>query len=722
MKEILQNFSLPITDPVLIFSLVLLIILLSPLILNKLKIPHIVGLIFAGVIFGPYGLGILDHDSSFRLFGQVGMLYIMFIAGIDMDMNDFLQNRNKSIVFGLLTFFIPMILGIATGGYLMYYIYTRMAGGEPITWISGATGNAEMLKYATYSAIILASMYASNTLIAYPIVSRLGVSRSRSVTITVGGTMVGVILSLLVLAIMLEVAKGELDYIFWIRFIVSIAIYGLIVIYLFPLFARWFFKHYADSILQYIFVLALVFLSSFLAKIAGVEYIIGAFLAGISLNRLIPKRSPLMNRINFVGNALFIPFFLISVGMIINVRIMFGSHVTILVAVVMSVVATLAKYLAAQATRLIYKMDRTEGTMIFGLSNAQAASSLAAVMLAYEAVIGTTASGEPVRLLTEEILNGTVIMILVTCVISSVLTESAAKRLAAVPNVSQTKGSDYRPEMRIMLSVSNPATMEKLMELAVLLNDRKYKQPIYALKVVDFDSVDEKLSEETDKLLERAAYLGSASDNKVKKIKRYDVNVASGITNVIREKNISDVVMGINPKARLADAVFGSMMDTILERVNRIVYVLSSVQPLSTIHRIVLVVPPNAEKESGFRKWCSSVLTIAVQTGAVIEAFAPKECLVEFVRNLRRENRNVRPKMRYQSEFSLDKPLGELTDNDLLIVISARKHSLSYVDGFDSLLTTLSKRVKNSNFNVLYPEQFKEGEIDRIQEINAKII
>ena len=705
MKEILQNFSLPITDPVLIFSLVLLIILLSPLILNKLKIPHIVGLIFAGVIFGPYGLGILDHDSSFRLFGQVGMLYIMFIAGIDMDMNDFLQNRNKSIVFGLLTFFIPMILGIATGGYLMYYIYTRMAGGEPITWISGATGNAEMLKYATYSAIILASMYASNTLIAYPIVSRLGVSRSRSVTITVGGTMVGVILSLLVLAIMLEVAKGELDYIFWIRFIVSIAIYGLIVIYLFPLFARWFFKHYADSILQYIFVLALVFLSSFLAKIAGVEYIIGAFLAGISLNRLIPKRSPLMNRINFVGNALFIPFFLISVGMIINVRIMFGSHVTILVAVVMSVVATLAKYLAAQATRLIYKMDRTEGTMIFGLSNAQAASSLAAVMLAYEAIIGTTASGEPVRLLTEEILNGTVIMILVTCVISSVLTESAAKRLAAAPNASRTKGSDYRPEMRIMLSVSNPATMEKLMELAVLLN-----------------GVDEKLSEETDKLLERAAYLGSASDNKVKKIKRYDVNVASGITNVIREKNISDVVMGINPKARFADAVFGSMMDTILERVNRIVYVLSSVQPLSTIHRIVLVVPPNAEKESGFRKWCSSVLTIAVQTGAVIEAFAPKECLVEFVRNLRRENRNVRPKMRYQSEFSLDKPLGELTDNDLLIVISARKHSLSYVDGFDSLLTTLSKRVKNNNFIVLYPEQFKEGEIDRIQEINAKII
>ncbi|MBQ5524983.1 MAG: cation:proton antiporter, partial [Paludibacteraceae bacterium] len=166
MDEFIGMFSLPISDPVLIFSLVLLIILLSPMIFNKLHIPHIVGLILAGVILGPFGFGLLDHDSSFRLFGQVGMLYIMFVAGIDMDMNDFLHNRNKSLVFGLLTFFIPMILGILTSVYLMYFIYTRMSGGVPITWISGDASEGELIKYSIYSAVVLASMYASNTLIA----------------------------------------------------------------------------------------------------------------------------------------------------------------------------------------------------------------------------------------------------------------------------------------------------------------------------------------------------------------------------------------------------------------------------------------------------------------------------------------------------------------------------------------------------------------------------
>ena len=722
MDEYIGMFSMPISDPVLIFSLVLLIILLSPMIFNKLHIPHIVGLILAGVILGPFGFGLLDHDSSFRLFGQVGMLYIMFVAGIDMDMNDFLHNRNKSLVFGLLTFFIPMLLGILTSVYLMYFIYTRMSGGVPITWISGDTSEGELIKYSIYSAVVLASMYASNTLISYPVVTRFGVSRTRSVTITVGGTMVAVILSLLVLAIMLEIVKGSMGWMFWVRFIISITIYGFVVMYIFPILARWFFKQYADDILQYIFVLALVFLASFLAKIAGVEYIIGAFMAGISLNRLIPKRSPLMNRINFVGNAIFIPFFLISVGMIINVDIVFKGHLTLLVAAVMTVVATFAKYAAAHITRLIYKMESVEGNMIFGLSNAQAASSLAAVMLAYNTIVGVTAAGSQVRLLTEEILNGTVVMILITCVISSIVTERSAKKLAVSSNMELERASGYRSEMRIMLSVSNPSTLERLMELAVLLNDRKYKQPIYALNVVGYDKIDEKHSEEIDKLLERAAYLGAASDNRVKKIKRYDLNTASGITNVILEKNISDAVMGINPRSKISDAVFGSMMDTILEKVNRMVYVLSSVQPLSTTGRIILLATADAERESGFSKWCYSVSTIASQAGASVQINAPKEVLSAFGREMRKRSRNIKPVLKIQTEFSLDKPISELIDNDLLIVIAARKHSLSYTDGFDTLLTTLSKRVKNNSFIVIYPEQFKEGEVDRITEMNGKII
>ncbi|MBP7210733.1 MAG: cation:proton antiporter, partial [Paludibacteraceae bacterium] len=301
MEQISNFLNLPFTDPVLIFSLILLIILFAPLIFDKIKIPHIVGLIFAGALFGPNGLNVLAYDSSFHLFGQVGVLYIMFLAGIDVDMNDFKQNKNKSIVFGMYTFIIPMLLGIATGIVLMYLIYNNLSGGEPITWVSGeASDSNTLIKYCALSAIVLASMYASNTLLAYPIVSRFGVSRNRSVNIAVGGTIITTVLALLVLAIVLEVARGEMNYIFWLRFIISLSIFGFIIFYLFPRIARWFFKRYADNIVQYIFVLAMVFFASFLAKLAGIEYIIGAFLAGITLNRLVPKQSPLMNRIDFV--------------------------------------------------------------------------------------------------------------------------------------------------------------------------------------------------------------------------------------------------------------------------------------------------------------------------------------------------------------------------------------------------------------------------------------
>ncbi len=696
MEQISQYITLPLTDPVLIFSLVLLFILFAPLIFDKLHIPHIVGLILAGVIFGPNGIGLLDNDSSFHLFGQVGMLYIMFIAGVDMDMNDFNHNRNKSIVFGLYTFIIPMVLGIVTGIYL--------------------------LRFSLPSSIVLASMFASNTLLAYPIVTRYGVSDNRSVPITVGATMISMLLSLLTLAVVLEVVKGDMTYMFWLKFITSLVLYGFIVMWVFPALARWFFKHYADNILQYIFVLALVLLSSFLAHLAGVEYIIGAFLAGISLNRLIPKRSPLMNRINFVGNAIFIPFFLISVGMIVNLRMIFSGYETILIALVMTIMATVSKYLAAQATRLTYRMSRAEGDMMFGLSNAKAAYSLAAVMLGYNTIVGISASGSPIRLLTEEVLNGTVIMILITCIISSVVTENASKRIAVAEDAVKSKKSDYRPEKRILIPVSNNEKLEKLMELAVILNDSKYKQPMYALNVVDYNSVDDKSSAGSDKLLERAAYLGASSDNKVKKIKRYDLNVASGIINVVREKNISEVVMGISPKVTIADNFFGTLTEKVLDGVNRMIYILSSCQPLGTIHKVVVVAPKGAENESGFSLWCQSVVTIASQTGADLELHCTSDTYFSFKRSMRRGQIKFNPTFVESSEFSIQDCVKVLEPNDLLIAVLARRHSLSYTPALESTIPYLVENLKENNFIVLFPEQFKEGEIDRVQSTVTKII
>jgi len=198
----------------------------------------------------------------------------------------------------------------------------------------------------------------------------------------------------------------------------------------FPIIGRWFLKRYEDNVLQYIFVLVMVFLGAVLAEAAGIEAIIGAFLSGLALNRLIPSTSSLMNRIEFVGNAIFIPFFLIGVGMLVDYRAFFNDFETIKVAAVMTIVATSAKFIAAWLTQKSFKLSIDERRLIFGLSNAQAAATLAAVLVGYNVIIGETANGEPIRLLGESILNGTIIMILITCTIASFAAQKGGKNIS----------------------------------------------------------------------------------------------------------------------------------------------------------------------------------------------------------------------------------------------------------------------------------------------------
>ena len=391
--------TLPITDPTWIFFIVMIIILFAPMVLERLRIPHIIGMILSGVLIGEYGFNILERDSSFELFGKVGLFYIMFLAGLEMDMEDFKKNKSKGIVFGLLTFILPMALG---------------------TWSS-----MKILGFGLTTSILLASMYASHTLVTYPIISRYGLSRLRSVNITIGGTIVTVTLALLVLAIISGMFKGEADSMFWVMMGIKVTVLTLIIIFVFPLIGRIFFRNYSDNIMQFVFVLAMVFLGGGLMAMVGMEGILGAFLTGIALNRLIPHVSPLMNRLEFVGNALFIPYFLIGVGMIIDVNSMLTGGTALKVAVVMTFVATLSKWLAAFFTQKIYRMSSNERNMIFGLSNAQAAATLAAVLVGNQIIME---NGE--KLLNDDVLNGTVVMILLTCIISSLATERSARKFA----------------------------------------------------------------------------------------------------------------------------------------------------------------------------------------------------------------------------------------------------------------------------------------------------
>jgi Kef-type K+ transport system membrane component KefB len=293
----ITDLTLPLANPILKFLVILLIILFAPILLNRFKIPHLLGLIIAGAVIGPFGFNLIMRDSGIVMSGTAGLLYIMFLAGLEIDLAQFRRNSFRSIIFGMYTFLIPMALGTAAGYYL--------------------------LQFSLPTSILLASMFASHTLIAYPIISKMGLSRNKAVNIAVGGTMITDTLALIVLAVIVGMANGQVDQEFWIQLSASIVAFGLVIIIFFPIVARWFLKRFDDPVTQYIFVLVMVFLGAVLAEIAGIEGIIGAFLAGLALNRLIPYTSPLMNRIEFVGNAIFIPFFLIGVGMLVDYRAFF---------------------------------------------------------------------------------------------------------------------------------------------------------------------------------------------------------------------------------------------------------------------------------------------------------------------------------------------------------------------------------------------------------------
>lgn len=409
----LLGFQLPITNPVLKFLLILIIILITPMLLNRVRVPHILGLIIAGAIVGPNGLNLLLRDSGIILSGTAGLLYIMFLAGLEIDLDEFKKNRSKSLWFGMLTFLIPMLLGTFSSIYI--------------------------LKLSIPSSFLVASMYASHTLIAYPILSSFGVNKIKAVNITIGGTVITDTLSLLVLAVIIGTVKGDTDFIFWLKLSISIIIFFLLTMLVFPLIAKWFLNKYKDGYSQYIFVLAMVFLGAFLAEIAGIEAIIGAFLTGLALNSFILNGSILMNRVEFIGNAIFIPFFLISVGMLIDFSVFFKDKTTIIVAVVMTLIATISKFIAAWITQKTLHFSSDERRIIFGLSNAQAAATLAAVLLGYNTIIGETISGDPIRLLNESILNGTIVMILVTCSIATLSAQKGAKNISAKNTSSVVK-------------------------------------------------------------------------------------------------------------------------------------------------------------------------------------------------------------------------------------------------------------------------------------------
>ncbi|MEE9904537.1 MAG: cation:proton antiporter [Chlorobium sp.] len=675
----LSEITLPLKNPVLQFSLILFIILFVPFFLKRLKIPSLISLIIAGAVVGPHGLNLMLRDSSIVLFGTVGLLYIMFLAGLEIDVADFKKNSGRSVLFGLYSFLISFITGVFISLFF--------------------------LRFSWLSSLLLGSIFSSYTLIVYPVVSKYGIARDRSVGIAVGGTMITDTLALLVLAVVAGSSTGELGSAFWIRLLIGITLFGFVVLLIFPVIARWFLKRFDDSVLQYLFVLGMVFFAAFLAEAAGVEAIIGAFFGGLALNRLIPHTSALMNRIRFVGNAIFIPFFLIGVGMLIDVRAFFKDFETINLAAVIIVAAGSANYFTAWITQKIYGFSVDQRRVIFGLISAHAAVALATVLIGYNTITGYTLDGMPVRLLEESVLNATILFILVSCTIATIVGEKGAQNIAFAEQADEAANSWIADaQKRILMPLNDPETVEELVSLGITLKSPKILDGLFALHVADSSETEGTAGKHGEKLLEKAAVAAASTDNRLSGLLRYDSSILNGIDGVVREQKITDLILGLHHQQGLTDSFLGSLSEMLLVTCNVTTFIYRPVQPLTTIKRTLAVIPHGAESEEGFSLWKDRLASMVSNTGSKLVFYADRQTLAFLKEHHAASFPNAEYKLfRNLNEFSgLAK---EIRSDDNLVVVMSRRNYQSYHSRMAKIPSYLSRYFRKNSFILIYPVQ-----------------
>ena len=665
----------PITDPTLIFFVVLLMILLSPIIMGRLRIPHIIGMVLAGVIVGKYGLNILERDASFELFGRVGLYYIMFLAGLEMDMEGLKKNRTRVIVFGLLTFLVPFAM----------------------TYFMGVS----LLSYTPLAALLLSAIMASNTLIAYPIVGRYGLTRHTSSTLSVGSSMMALFMALIVMASIVNSFQGEAGIGFWVLFVVKFFVYRIGLILVIPRLIRWFLRRYSDAVMQFIFILAVVFLSAALSDAVGLEGIFGAFLSGLILNRFIPRVSPLMNRIEFTGNALFIPYFLIGVGMLINVRLLFqGTHI-LWVVFCLVLFGTLGKAVAAYLAVGVFRMPRLAGHMMFGLTSAHAAGAIAMVMVGRRLEISPG-----VYLFGDEVLNGIVIMILFTCVISTVVTEWAAQRLRLKEKKEPELVKTVNDE-KILIPVKYPEYADNLVSMATMMRNPKLKRELVALNVV-YDDVNMRHNQaEGQRLLEHLQHLASASDVPMTTQVRIAANIANGIKHAFKEFQASEILMGLHFHHNISKGFWGEFTRSLYNGLSRQIIITRIMQPLNTVRRIQVIVPSRAEFEPGFYRWLERLARMTENLECRIIFHGRKDTLQlinEYIHNNFASVRAEYVPMKHWNE--LPDLATKVSKDHLFVIVTARKGTISYKSAMERLPDEVNRYFKGKTLMIIFPDQY----------------
>lgn len=678
MLTILTNFvpgTALITDPTWIFFVVLGIILLAPLLLRRLHIPHIIGLILSGILVGEYGFNLLSRDSSFELFGQVGIYYIMFLAALELDMGSVEHYGRSGLKFGVLTFLIPFVLGWCSCHYILHY--------------------------STLTSLLMACIFASHTLVSYPTVSRYGMGRNSVVVISVVATAFATFGALLIVALVEGSQHPGSSVLTWSLFPLKCMIYVAFVMLVFPRLGRWFLRRYDDGVMQYIFILALVFLSAALAKLAGLEGLLGAFLAGLVINRLIPRTSPLMNHLEFVGNALFIPYFLIGVGMIINVRSLIADTGNLWPMLVLVATGILTKWLASAIMAWHSGYDRNSMWLMFGLTNAHAAGALAIVMIGIN---------PQVSLMGEQTLNGTMLLILCSCVVSGLATNKGARALALSDTTLEENRGSYHGKCLVTYSQEN--TVNVMTQLAILIRNPYIPDSLMGLSVAyDTDSNDGgNRHKRGQRLLENAQKIAAAANVPMATLNRMSTNIAGGILHTIREYDCGEVIVCLTDRTTgMPKSSLGPVIDNVLNGTHREVMAVRGIVPPGTLRRVLVAIPQKAEYEVGFYKWLEHVCRIGEQLDCHLDFRAHMDTLPYIKGYMQNKHSSLRAEYREMNQWSEWIRLQQETGKDtMLIVVTARPGFISYQTEFDNLPHKIHKHFTHTSVMLLYPDQWGE--------------
>ena len=667
--------SVPVEEPVIVFAIALTTFLIAPMLIERAGLPGIVGIVLVGATLGPNGTGVLAESDAIVLLGNVGLVYLLFTVGLELDLRGFLAAPQNAALFGLVSFFLPFTVGTAVG--------------------------VHVLGLDLWASFLLSAVFSSHTLLAYPVANRLDVTKNRAVTAVFGGILFTDTLALIVLAIVLGQADGELTMLLFGQVFASIAVLFVGVWLVLPPIARWFFRNTSqESYFEFLLVVAAIFSAASFAEVLGLSDILGAFVAGIALNRLVSRGGPLMNRIEFVGNALFVPFFLLYVGMLVDPGVILDGPRTLFVAAAIIATMLVTKTAAAGIVSRIQGYDRNETGVITGLSIGQAAAALAITLVGFDA-----------GLFDADVLNAVVLMMLVAAVLSPWLTERYGTRLALQDDVEPGDSGSVDP--RILLPLSSDADRQRhLLELAFSLKDERAESPIHLLTVVQPNSShdSEESIAEAEASLEGAAAAADAAEVPARTETRINHSVASGIVRASTETRAEIIVMGWDATQSLSNRVFGSIIDQVLSRTTVPVFVSRLGFPINTTERIVVVAPPGVDHHEGFYEAVHVVKRLADRLGAALHVYTVAGNPQQYERLFGM----VEPELEGSFSACHDWPTlfdtlrEETAEHDLVMPLSPRKGSV----GWDRSLATLPQQLTDlpaESFIVVTPRQGEPG-------------